>query len=440
LATQEEVLTALNTTSDNLFITGDAGTGKSWVVNTWLASLPQGFPIAITAPTGVAALNINGSTLHRQFSIPFSIKDPISQAIFNVRFFNAERRKFIMELEVLLIDEISMVRSDVLTYIDYLLRNLRGEDSPFGGVRVITVGDPFQLPPVVPTVIKKLLTDPWFFQSPSWKEANFISFNLLENKRVKDDLEFIQLLSKMRYGKCDINHLMTLKAKVTNRPHEKAVILSPFNRTVDAINEAKLNELTTKTFTFTAKVEVKVEDKSLRPMSMVPAVEELTLRVGARVMLVNNDQNRQWVNGSVGEVTAINFNKKFVISDTENGVYDLIPCIKVILDDTEHEVEVPLVTWRIEDSISQGDGWGKKLLATVTQLPIRLGWAVTVHKAQGMTLPLVHFDFSYIFEAGQAYVAISRCTSLSGLTLSRMLQNKSIIASPDVVRFMQSAV
>jgi len=438
LATQEEVLTALNTTSDNLFITGDAGTGKSWVVNTWLASLPQGFPIAITAPTGVAALNINGSTLHRQFSIPFSIKDPISQAIFNVRFFNAERRKFIMELEVLLIDEISMVRSDVLTYIDYLLRNLRGEDSSFGGVRVITIGDPFQLPPVVPTADKKLLTDPWFFQSPSWAEAKFISFNLLENKRVKDDLEFIQLLSKMRYGKCDINHLMTLKAKVTNQPHEKAVILSPFNRTVDAINEAKLNELATETFTFTANVEVKVEDKSLRPMSMVPAVEELTLRVGARVMLVNNDQNGQWVNGSVGEVTAIYVKEKdapyvMVMLDSDVEYFSS--------DDPElNSVKVPLVTWRIEDSISQGDGWGKKLLATVTQIPIRLGWAVTVHKAQGMTLPHVHFDFSYIFEAGQAYVAISRCTSLSGLTMSRMLQNKSIIASPEVVRFMQSAV
>ena len=438
MATQEEVLTALNTTSDNLFITGDAGTGKSWVVNTWLASLPQGFPIAITAPTGVAALNINGSTLHRQFSIPFSIKDPISQAIFNVRFFNAERRKFIMELEVLLIDEISMVRSDVLTYIDYLLRNLRGEDSSFGGVRVITIGDPFQLPPVVPTADKKLLTDPWFFQSPSWAEAKFISFNLLENKRVKDDLEFIQLLSKMRYGKCDINHLMTLKAKVTNQPHEKAVILSPFNRTVDAINEAKLNELATETFTFTANVEVKVEDKSLRPMSMVPAVEELTLRVGARVMLVNNDQNGQWVNGSVGEVTAIYVKEKdapyvMVMLDSDVEYFSS--------DDPElNSVKVPLVTWRIEDSISQGDGWGKKLLATVTQIPIRLGWAVTVHKAQGMTLPHVHFDFSYIFEAGQAYVAISRCTSLSGLTMSRMLQNKSIIASPEVVRFMQSAV
>lgn len=439
MATQEEVLFALNETSDNLFITGDAGTGKSWVVNTWLESLPQGFPIAITAPTGVAALNINGSTLHRQFSIPFSIKDPISQAIFNVRFFNAERRKFIMELEVLLIDEISMVRSDVLTYIDYLLRNLRGEDSSFGGVRVITVGDPFQLPPVVPTADKKLLTDPWFFQSPSWAEANFISFNLLENRRVKDDFEFVQLLSKMRYGKCDINHLMTLKAKVTNQPHEKAVILSPFNRTVDAINEAKLNELTTETVTFTAKVEVKVEDKSLRPMSMVPAVEELTLRVGARVMLVNNDQNGQWVNGSVGEVREINVSDKnnpyvMVMLDCDSSDDDSGP------DEIDLSVKVPLVTWRIEDSISQGDGWGKKLLATVTQLPIRLGWAVTVHKAQGMTLPHVHFDFSYIFEAGQAYVAISRCTSLSGLTMSRMLQNKSIIASPEVVKFMQSAV
>lgn len=439
-STQTEVLKELLKGDQNMLITGDAGTGKSWVVRKFLDELPKETRIITVAPTGVAAQNIGGETIHSVFQIPLSLPKPRDMASFNAKKLKTEKRKLMEELEILLIDEVSMVRGDVYDYMDQTLRSVRVSDLPFGGVRVIHVGDPFQLPPVV--LKQETLENPWFFQTQAWKLAEVQVFNLTEQKRQAGDVEFAQLLTRCRYGSPNVGDMSKLRLRVTSsEPSEHTIILSPTNLRVAQVNEERLERIHGPIHKFEA--DVKIQDKTStltksRVLMQVMAEELLELKVGARVLMLNNNSNGLWVNGSMGIVKLISME---IAEDEDEENLPSEPFIDVLLDGQTSTVRVKKHTWKFEETTCSGEGetfgFTKRTLAEIIQFPLKLGYALTVHKSQGLSFDNVHFDFSWIFEHGQAYVAMSRCRSLNGLTLSRQIQAKSITANPHVVRFMR---
>lgn len=419
--TQDIVLDLLDNSEDHLFVTGGAGTGKSYTVNQWLANQKKS-EVAVCAPTGVAALNINGMTLHRAFNIPFNLVDIPYQAALGGRTMKAEKKMLVRQLKALLIDEISMVRSDVLTYIDLTLQEIRTNDEPFGGLRVICVGDPFQLPPVVLGPEKEKLRKPWFFQSDVWKTADVKTLNLTKGYRQKDDEVFANILNNIRRGVYTFDDLNTLNTRILPAK-DKAMILGTTNRTVNARNEGELAKIAEEELSFEMDYENFVDDYKIQ--NFVPAPATLFLKVGARVMLLNNYAG--WVNGSLGNVV------DFSLGDKDPEKHHVI--VKL---DSGAEVKVHRYTWVAEEVTIKGENMTTKVLGEATQFPIKLGYAVTVHKSQGMTFPNMHFDLDYVFERGQTYVALSRATELEGLTLGRKLGGKHIIYDRDVKYFMKT--
>lgn len=407
------------------FLTGGAGTGKTYCIRQLLRQLtaiePE-FPLALTAPTGVAALNLGGTTLHSFLHIPFNLRDGRSQAAYNAPNLSRVKRQTLQALKLLIIDEISMVRSDILNYVDELLRRVRGNSEPFGGCASLFVGDPYQLPPVV--LQHEKLPEPWFFQSEAWLALDPETFILTENYR-QNDPNFINLLNSARQGNISLEDLKLLGQQVHPQPISKqAVTLSTLNHIVNTINDEHLHELdATHTFLNKAIITLNTNAPSqLKPLRLVPAVEYLVLRPNARIMLLNNDTQNRWVNGSLGTY------HKTQVSDKN------ISILHVTLD-TGNEVLITPHTWELIDYEQRGDSWHKLSLATVCQYPIRLSWATTVHKAQGLSLSEVHFSLDYVFEAGQTYVALSRATTLSGLTLSKPLRNKHLQVCSAVQKF-----
>lgn len=387
----------------NLFLTGRAGTGKTTLLRRFLEH--SGDKAVVLAPTGVAAMNAGGQTLHSFFKFPPRLIEPT-----DIRRLRSTR--LVRAIDTMIIDEISMVRSDMLDAIDASLKLNRGSKRPFGGVRMILAGDLHQLPPVVrgeeADILRERYGGAYFFNAQAFKDAEFA---LLALKHVfrQDDPKFLALLGAMRRGRVTPADEATLRDCVSDRSaieaSETHVVLTPNNRNADRINAARLADIATEPQLFEAKVDGQFDEKSF------PTDPDLELKVGARVMVLRNDPEGRWVNGSLGQV--VGFDDPSVLVEIEGRTRVIEPAAW-----EKYRYEVDPDTKKVK----------REVIGTFKQVPLRLAYAVTIHKAQGLTLERVFIDFDHgMFAHGQAYVAFSRARSLEGLEISRPLRPRDLV-------------
>jgi Cdc6-like AAA superfamily ATPase len=429
----------VNQTNQNIFITGKAGTGKT----TFLKYIREHSykKMAITAPTGVAAMNAGGTTLHSLFWLPFGTFiedyelrwDEQDSHIYNKsRLFSTikltkQRRAILQELELLVIDEVSMVRADTLDAINVILQSVRRDMRPFGGLQVLFIGDLYQLPPVVKDAEWNVLRDHYssvfFFNAKILRDNPLVMLELNKIYRQQDE-GFISVLNAIRNNQCTSDMLTTLNGYyqqdfVPNEA-EQYITLTSHNRNADEINGAKLASLSGKMLNLKAVV------KDDFAQGSYPAEETLSLKIGAQVLFIRNDSGdeRKYYNGKIGTVKDI---------DTVQGT------VTVTFPDGSESVTVKRETWEnIRYNYDKGqDQIKEEILGTFSQFPLRLAWAITIHKSQGLTFQKAIIDAGTSFAAGQVYVALSRLTSLDGLVLKSIIPSYAIRTDYQVVEFAQ---
>ncbi len=399
----------------SVFVTGRAGTGKSTLLRYFRSTTRR--RVAVLAPTGVAALNAGGQTIHSFFGW----RPDITPA--RVSRVGGEKARLYQQLETLVIDEVSMVRADLLDCVDRFLRlNGPRPGEPFGGLQMIFIGDLYQLPPVAGEVelraLSALYKTPYFFSAHSLQELDFELIELEKVYRQKEDPEFLEILNAVRIGAVTDSQLARLNQRFLPRfeppPGELFVFLTTTNRLADEINRSRLNSLRGRASAFLAAVEGNFGREYL------PAPPELALKPGAQVMLVSNHPGGLWVNGSLGRVRRVRAE----------------PVVEVELEEGE-VVEVEPHTWELYELYLEEGELRSRVVGRYTQLPLVLGWAVTIHKAQGKTFSRVVVDLGAgAFAPGQVYVALSRCTSLEGLVLRRPVERRHIFPDRRVVEFL----
>ena len=424
----QQALQIIQFTRRSLFLTGKAGTGKS----TFLRYVAQHTKkkYVVLAPTGIAAINAGGQTLHSFFKLPFHplLPNDTRYSVRNMRKtlkYSGETIKLIRELELIIIDEISMVRADIIDFIDRLLRiYCRNMREPFGGKQLLLVGDIFQLEPVVKEeewrLMQPFYSSAYFFAAKIWQEMQLVSIELRKVYR-QSDAKFIGILDRIRENAATDTDLKAINARVGKESQIKQnsfeITLATRRDTVDYINGQKLSELEGETSMFKGKI------KGEFPLTSLPAPMELEIKPGAQVIFVKNDKEKRWVNGTIGVVTGI---------DEEEGIIGVV-------DEDGYEHDVACEVW--ENMRYTFDEKEQKiveeLLGTFVQFPLRLAWAITVHKSQGLTFRRVKIDFSGggAFAGGQTYVALSRCSSLEGITLEEPIHQSDIFVRPEVVAF-----
>ena len=409
----EEIKKLIDENNKLIFVTGGAGTGKSTFIK-WIESIYAG-KVAIAAPTGIAALTVSGVTIHRLCKFPPAW---IVDADINI-----DPKSIIPKIDILIIDEISMVNANLLDGIDKFCKLHRKDKKkePFGGLTVIMVGDLFQLPPVVTQTTKPLFSREYhsakFFSAHALTESSPSGVELSSPFRQKDE-QLIRLLANIREG-IDLRSTIdefNAKCEMTNTPPVGAVHLAPRNKDVELINNRELKKLSPPETTFNSTLSGKFSERQL------PAPAEITLRVGAQVVLLNN--SKEWVNGNVGIVTALGSDK-----------------VSVKIVDSGKTVEVRSFEWKNYDY--KYDETEKKVvrqvIGTFTQIPVSLAWAMTIHKSQGLTLDKVHLDLgSGAFETGQTYVALSRTRSMQAITLARGLSLNDVLVDKEAVEFYKA--
>ena len=404
----------------NLFITGKAGTGKSTLLEYFRAHAEQE-PV-ILAPTGVAALNVRGQTVHRFFQFRIDVtpskvresrKRPRNASLYG-------------NLNTIVIDEVSMLRADLLDCIDIFLRKHGPRRRrPFGGVQMIFVGDLYQLPPVVSgeerEIFRTLYKTPYFFSAAALRNAEL---DIIELDKVyrQQDARFVEILNHVRNDSVDETDIAALNARLdtsyTPTPDEFSITLTTTNRNADATNDRKLKSLPGKARVSVANIEGEFGREHY------PTSVELAFKPGAQIMLLNNDPERRWVNGSIGTIESTR--------QRDNGG----PTVMVRLNDGDSIVKVEPHAWELIRFALENGQIATERIGRFRQLPFRLAWAVTIHKSQGKTFDKIVVDLERgAFAAGQTYVALSRCTSLEGIVLKRPISEKSIRADWRVCKF-----
>ncbi|WP_273053648.1 MULTISPECIES: ATP-dependent DNA helicase [Hyphomonas] len=395
----------------NLFLTGRAGTGKTTMLRKFLAQ--AGDSAIVLAPTGVAAMNAGGQTIHSFFKFPPRLIEPT-----DIKRLRSTR--LVKAIDTMIIDEISMVRSDMLDAIDKSLKLNRASKRPFGGVRMILSGDLHQLPPVVSNQEAPILRErhggQYFFNCAAFREAEFA---LLALKHVfrQEDPRFLALLGALRTGRVTPADEAILQSIVSTRSaadaSETHVVLTPNNANAFRINQARLESLPGKPHPFFADVQGQFDEKAF------PTEAELELKEGARVMLIRNDPEGRWVNGSLAVVAG--FTSKSVIVEIDGHAYEIEPAAW-----EKYRYELDPETKKVK----------REVVGTFKQVPLRLAYAVTIHKAQGLTLDKVYIDFDHgMFAHGQTYVAFSRARTLEGLEISRPLRPRDLVFDREAFAF-----
>jgi hypothetical protein len=411
-----------------VFLTGKAGTGKTTFLKHVKSVCNKN--LAVVAPTGVAAINAGGTTIHSFFQLPFGPFNYNETASFFAKLkINNERRQVFRQLELLIIDEISMVRSDLLDAIDVVLRHFRFRHSePFGGVQVLMIGDMYQLSPVVKedewSLIANNYRSHYFFDSRVMQSAPPVHIAFDKIYRQQDD-RFVRLLNQIRHNNLDAENWTLLESLY--QPHyqrsagDEHIILTTHNAKADTINGEELKRLRSKAHTFNAKIEGEFSDRNF------PTDEELVLKEGARVMFIKNDTEkvRRYFNGKIGVVTRISGDEIFVQCKGD-----------------EDEIEVKKETWKnIRYAVNHSSQhMDEDELGSFTQYPLRLAWAVTIHKSQGLTFDKVIIDAGAAFAPGQVYVALSRCTNLDGIVLLSAVPRHRLANDSRVVQFAETKV
>lgn len=400
----KEFLSILNRNNRPVFITGNAGTGKSTFLQYFIENSENSGDIVIIAPTGVAAVNVGGATIHSFFKFPprYIMLDTIRQ---DYRW----QSQFRGSLQTLVIDEISMVRADMLDNIDVFLRKNMGEDVPFGGVKLVMIGDLHQLPPVIEKDLARFFNDvydsPYFFSAKVWDEVSFTTLELTHIFRQKDQT-FINVLNNIRRGRLTASDANVLNTRVGRSLSGNYIMLCTTNKIADELNSRMLSKITEEQKVYEASIEGDF------PSKYYPTSPEMLLKIGAQVMMLRNGPG--YCNGTICEVTELLEKGVVVQWELENGAKRTQYVEPVSFERVEYE--------SVESKIHG------KAVGTFKQLPLKLAWAVTMHKSQGMTFDKVLIDFGFgSFAHGQTYVALSRCRSLEGLSFKRRITNRDIV-------------
>ena len=426
----QDALQLITHTRQSVFLTGKAGTGKSTFLKYICNHTKKKY--VVLAPTGIAAINAGGVTLHSFFKLPFRpmLPDDPDLSLSHGRIFEffkypKEKRKIIAEVDLIIIDEISMVRADVIDCVDRILRVYSGNMRlPFGGKQLLFVGDVFQLEPVVPSDQKEILSlfyaSPFFFSARVFKDINLVPIELQKVYRQTDSV-FINILDRIRNNAARKQELDTLNGRYfpSFEPQNEDMYITLATRRdqVDFINEKKLAELPGEEYVSVGKIEGDFPESSL------PTQLNLSIKEQAQVIFIDNDYERRWVNGTIGMVSGIDENGNVYVL-LESGVEHLVEPTswrnyKYKYNEKERRIE-------------------EEIVGTFEQLPIRLAWAITVHKSQGLTFSRVVVDLTGgVFAGGQTYVALSRCTSLEGLVLKSTISSRDIFIRKEIVEFSQ---
>jgi tetratricopeptide (TPR) repeat protein len=420
----QTALELIQETNLSFFLTGKAGTGKSTFLKHIVNTVSKNF--VVVAPTGIAAVNVSGVTLHSFFQFPLRPLLPQDEDI-KIFWKNSEKRKIISAMDTLIIDEISMVRADLIDGIDYSLRRNGGNPNlPFGGKQIVFVGDIFQLEPVTiknsgeQEIIREIYSSPYFYNAKVFEKVNLFTIELQKVYRQRDS-SFITLLDKVRTKEitsADIDKINTRvfsQAELNNK--DFAITLTTKNDLADTVNSRKLGELKKTPFNYTAEVSGEFEE------SKYPTEPDLILKEGAQVIFIKNDTDKRWVNGTIGQVSEL--------TDSD---------IKVKLEDGSiHSVEK-----RVWENIKYQYNKEKKKIeqetvGTFKQYPLKLAWAITIHKSQGLTFERIVIDFGTgTFASGQAYVALSRATTFDGLFLKQKMHTTDILIDSEIIDFSKS--